>query len=141
MFKKNKGFTLIELLVVIAIIGTLSGIVLVSLGDARTKATEAAEMATLRQVVTAQQMIYNDTGFFATNVDISSIPALSTYFPATAGDFEWLDNTVVAACADLGQTFCVYTVLASEGDDVWFAASEKGARKVAVVPPNGCACF
>jgi prepilin-type N-terminal cleavage/methylation domain-containing protein len=57
---KQKGFTLIELLVVIAIIGLLAGIVLVSLGDVRTRARDTRVEAALSQVRTVAELVYDD---------------------------------------------------------------------------------
>lgn len=144
MLKKNKGFTLIELLVVIAIIGTLSGIVLVSLGNARQRARDAVRKAHLRQVITAQEMIMDDDGAFKTNaLLVGGIPLLDNlagyeYFPATTDStITWLANT---ACSPAGQAFCVFSNLET-GD--YFAASEQGTRELAAadVPTDGCACY
>lgn len=58
----QKGFTLIELLVVIAIIGILSTLAVVALGGARTKARDTRRLADLKQVSTALELYYADSG-------------------------------------------------------------------------------
>jgi len=141
----KKGFTLIELLVVIAIIGILSGIVLVSLGGARSKARDAKRQSDIQQVVVAQEMWYNDNESYFTTSTEHGVPAIGTYLagfndPQTSRDYEWLNNY---ACTSAGQAFCVYAVLES---NKYFAASEKGTKLLDAAPASStysgtCACF
>lgn len=60
--KEQRGFTLIELLVVIAIIGLLSSVVLSSLNSARQKSRDARRLSDLKQLQTALELIFDDTG-------------------------------------------------------------------------------
>jgi len=68
MTKGNKGFTLIELLVVIAIIGILSGIVLTSLGSARTKAKESSAKASMSSMRAEAELGVGTNGQYVTDI-------------------------------------------------------------------------
>jgi prepilin-type N-terminal cleavage/methylation domain-containing protein len=60
---KNKGFTLIELLVVISIIGILATVIIASLGQARTRAKDAAVMAALSSYRTEIELEYPNADY------------------------------------------------------------------------------
>lgn len=157
MLKNKKGFTLIELLVVIAIIGTLSGIVLVSLGGARSKARDAVRKSDMRQIVSAQEMHYVDNeAYLQDSASTGGTPEIddgTTHFlddlndPMCPGgtcagnqnDYEWManDNT---GCND-PERFCAYADLENGG---YFAASHKGTREVSTEPStlaDPCDCW
>ena len=141
IFAKKKGFTLIELLVVIAIIGILSGIVLVSLGGARSKARDAKRQSDIQQALAAQEMYYNDNENYVTSVATDSVLAIGTYLgalddpQAPAKHYKWLKND---ACTPAGQAFCVYATLES---GQYFAASQRGTKLSTTTPTDGCACY
>jgi len=64
--EKNKysAFTLIELLVVIAIIAILSTFSVITLSSARDKARDAKRLSDVKNITTALEMYYNDSGVY-----------------------------------------------------------------------------
>jgi prepilin-type N-terminal cleavage/methylation domain-containing protein len=147
----KKGFTLIELLVVIAIIGILTGIVLVSLGGARSKARDAKRQADIRQISTAQEMYYSDKeGYSPITVDANgrlTTTTIGTYLSPLPTD---PGGGVVANCnnlknggyhgfasADGAVEYCIYACL--EGGN-FFAVSEKGSATLTTAPTT-VACW
>ncbi len=161
MLNNKKGFTLVELLVVIAIIGTLSGIVLVSLGGARAKARDAVRQSDMRQVVTGQELYYADNGkYFTDDGSGDGIPAISTYLqalddPLGTVHYIWKDNTAALDCAGenydalINQWFCAYAILEEDssisGNTLYFVATHLGSKKLdlddAPTTIAGCTCF
>ncbi len=160
MLKNKKGFTLVELLVVIAIIGTLSGIVLVSLGGAREKARDAVRQSDMRQIVTAQEIYYSDNDAYFTNDGTGGVPAISTYLqavsdPLSSQSYTWTNNIGALNCtnddydANIDQWFCAYATLeedsATTDNMMYFVSTHLGSRKLDLAAAPGtaltCTCF
>ena len=68
--RKNRGFTLIELLVVISIISLLSSISLASFQDARVKANNTYTTETIRQYLTAFELVRSNDGQYPSTASI-----------------------------------------------------------------------
>jgi prepilin-type N-terminal cleavage/methylation domain-containing protein len=79
----NKGFTLIELLVVIAIIGILAGIVLASLGTARSGAKDSAVQEQMSGARTQAELYYTANGNTYTTVCSSGTNNINALLTAT----------------------------------------------------------
>ncbi len=147
MLNNKKGFTLVELLVVIAIIGTLSGIVLVSLGGAREKARDAVRQSDMRQIITAQEIYYSDNDEYLKNDGAAGVPPISTYLqavsdPLSSQSYAWVTNVAALDCpvsqddfdASIGQWFCAYAILEEDSTTdeniIYFVATNVGSKKL-----------
>lgn len=93
---KARGFTLIELLVVIAIIGILAGIVLASLGSARSGANDAAVKEQMSSMRTQAELFYSSNSNTYTTVCTTGTNNIAALLTAT------VNSSAVAAGATLG---------------------------------------
>jgi len=166
-----RGFTLIELLVVITIIGTLSGVVLVSLTGVRSSARDAVRQSDIRQVVSAQGIHFGfkEYYFAAPPLEDGGTPAILNYLSSLNDplcpdgecigegvNYTWYDNTGALRCdskpnrnADARKWFCVYATLEEKsenpGNKVYYRASQGGTKKLdlssAPSVSGDCTCF
>jgi prepilin-type N-terminal cleavage/methylation domain-containing protein len=66
MLKLRKGFTLIELLIVVVIIGILAAIAIPKFANTKSKAYKTAMISDLRNLVTAEEAFFSDSGHYST---------------------------------------------------------------------------
>jgi prepilin-type N-terminal cleavage/methylation domain-containing protein len=90
---KPRGFTLIELLVVIAIIGILAGIVLASLGTARSKGSDAAIQGSVAGIRSSAEL------YALTNNYQYAPSVISTTTSCTSASGLFTDSKIKAAIA------------------------------------------
>lgn len=157
MKKIQKGFTLIELLVVIAIIGLLASIVLVSVGDARDKGSDAAIKANVSGIRTQAEVFadkgtkYLSTSFTEGNCMDNVTAPVFTSNVLTAGSLfsdPGIKNAIAAAnkaasgavttnaytktwCAATATSWAVAVVLKSDSAYAWCADSSGLSQRIA----------
>ena len=123
----KKGFTLIELLVVIAIIGILSGVVLTSLGTARSKGSDAAIKGDLDGIRSESQIYYDGTGnqsYGTTAVSLGTCPTSGTAAANLfVGDSSIKQAISAAASASGGNVLCVSSQLTGTTNATFAVAS------------------
>lgn len=151
--KKQSGFTLIELLVVIAIIGVLSGMVLVSMQDARAKARDARRKQDLAQIAKAVELYNLDygsyviqnsgwngggTGWFnyvgGTNYTRSIAEALSV----DGGKIPIVSDPTDATTCSPTVRFCYMFYRCGQGFFVYAKLEKPGAEDLATCNANSC---
>ncbi|MES2007003.1 MAG: type II secretion system protein [Patescibacteria group bacterium] len=146
---KTRGFTLIELLVVIAIIGILAGIVLASLGNARSKGGDAAVQGNLSSIRASAEL-------YAANNNYPYAPStVATTTTCTTASGLFTDSRIktaisaatnagggAVACGAGGHYWVVSAQLKSDTTKAWCISSTGSSTQItyaaALTAPNSC---
>jgi prepilin-type N-terminal cleavage/methylation domain-containing protein len=134
---RSRGFTLIELLVVIAIIGILAALVLVALGNARSKAQDARVKSDIAQLRTLAEVVYdsNSASYTAVETCFETPTAAECLSTATndsvttlIGDVDTANGTVggVPTAESTASGFCVEAAL---NDSTFVCADATGVTE------------
>ena len=140
MNKNKKGFTLIELLVVIAIIGILSGIVLTSLGTARTKAKTASAIASMSSMRAEGELAFSGSTYPTTLCNVTTVAGASTIgapltalsAAAVANGATDIDCTADSTTAPVSKWAVASVLLDFCGDSSGFAGDTKALADLGV---------
>ena len=73
MLTLRKGFTLIELLIVVVIIGILAAIAIPKFANTKNKAYKTAMVSDLRNLVTAEEAFFSDSGKYSNTIDSTHV--------------------------------------------------------------------
>jgi len=119
----RKGFTLIELLIVVVIIGILAAIAIPKFANTKTKAYTAAMKSDLRNLVTAEESFFSDSGTYIVYGDTAKLkfkPSTGVSTPViTIGPGYWSAKVTHSQIANFSCSIGVNTanpVVTTAGD-------------------------
>jgi len=137
MNKTNKGFSLLELLIVVAIILIIATIAIPSLLRSRQAAHEAAAVATLRTINTAE-VTYLSTaaGQFGTIPDLISNQLIPSNF--VPGPVSGYNFSIVLDATNRDFTVSAFPASANDGRYAYFVTPD-GTVRYGTVAPTGIA--